>query len=83
MNICIHISGHHFDLAKDCRSKALEYYVKAAEYFTSEKPVRYDEGIEKLALAITCAGLYLSIHIHIYIYVYIYNYIHICIYTFI
>jgi hypothetical protein len=56
--IYLHISGHHFDLAKDCRSKALEYYVKAAEYFMSEKPVRYDEGIERLALAITCAGTF-------------------------
>jgi hypothetical protein len=47
--------GHHFDLAKDCRSKALEYFVKAAEYFMSERPVRYDEGLEKIAFAITCA----------------------------
>jgi hypothetical protein len=44
--------GHHYGLAKDCGSKALEYYVRAAVYSMSNGPLHYDEGLYLLTKAI-------------------------------
>jgi hypothetical protein len=40
--------GHHFGLAKDCRPKALEHFVRAAVYSMSKGPLYFDEGLELL-----------------------------------
>lgn len=40
--------GHHFGLAKECRPKALEYFVRAAVYSMSKGPLFFDEGLELL-----------------------------------
>lgn len=44
--------GYHYGLAKDCGSKALEYYVRAAVYSMSNGPLFYDEGLRLLDKAI-------------------------------
>lgn len=41
--------GRHFGLARDCRPKALEYFVRASVYCLSSGMVNYDEGLELLA----------------------------------
>lgn len=44
--------GRHYGLAKDCRSKALEYYVRAAVYRMSNGPLDYDVGLDLLTKAL-------------------------------
>ena len=43
--------GRHFGLAKDCRPKALEYYVRAASHSFNFSPVACDEGLGLLSQA--------------------------------
>lgn len=43
--------GHHYGLAKDCGSKALEYYVRAAVHNMSNGPLFYDQGLDLLSKA--------------------------------
>ena len=43
--------GHQYGLAKDCRPKALEYFVRAAVYCMNSGPFFYDEGLELLIQA--------------------------------
>ena len=43
--------GHQYGLAKDCRPKALEYFVRAAVYCMNSGPMYYEEGLELLIQA--------------------------------
>ena len=43
--------GRHFGLAKDCRPKALEYYVRAASHSFNFGPLACDEGLGLLSQA--------------------------------
>ena len=43
--------GRHFGLAKDCRPKALEYFVRAASHSFNAGPAGYEDGLSLLSQA--------------------------------
>lgn len=43
--------GRHFGLAKDCRPKALEYFVRAASFSFNASPAGYEDGLSLLSQA--------------------------------